>query len=365
MKEVKDIHCSGLNRPMTCIGSLFFDLPRQPTNAAAEEGTAAGEYLQHILEGTPVGTHAKNKVAYNDDMKFYIPIIADRIIQEANGPVLCETKIDWQTRSGLWIKGKYDASFTVADDLYIDDLKYGWTLVDPFENWQLIGYAIGEIMRRGQPFRNIVMRIHQPRPHHEDGPMRSWTINYEQLIEYKEKIEELAQKVVDKNISLVTSSSCKYCPAAAAACPAFNKSFYVGVDYVMDHFTQDNIDEREIGHQLSLLQRITEVLKIKSDSLSQLAIDRLSAGKLIPNYIMEKSYSNRSWKEGVSPEVIEALTGIKVTEQIMLSPAKAEKIGVSKELTKSFTEVKFLGQKLKKCDTTKLGNKIFNKGENL
>ena len=68
------IRCSNLARPMTCAGSLFFtDLPPEEQNEAAREGTAAGEYLQHLIEGNRnIPTHAKNGVMFTDEMKFFI-----------------------------------------------------------------------------------------------------------------------------------------------------------------------------------------------------------------------------------------------------------------------------------------------------
>ena len=361
MKQITDIHCSSLARPMTCMGSLFFDLPRQPTNAAAEEGTAAGEYLQHLLEDTVAPTTAKNGVFFDNDMKFYAESIAKEIFNKKPNTILCEQKIDWQTRSGIWIKGKYDSSFVSEGDLYIDDLKYGWNIVDVHQNWQLIGYAIGEILRRNEYFKTIIMRIHQPRPHHEAGSTREWKISYEELIDYKEQIEKRCEQISSGMSELVTSPKCKYCAAAPSACTAFNRSFYSSVDYVLHHIFQDDINEKEVAFQLDLLSRVNDVLKIKTDSLHQLAIDRIKQGKVIPDYAFENSYGNREWKIEVSPEVMEMLTGIKVTEQTMLSPAKCEKLGISKDLIASFTNRQFRGQKLKYSNHNKLGVKIFGK----
>lgn len=366
MKQVTVIRCSGLSRPMTCAGSLFFEnLPEQETNVAASEGTAAGEYLEHLLVGDdePIPTHAKNGVAFDADMKFYAGQVAEEIKSKAWSRVLCEQSIDWQTRSGIWIKGQYDASYVHDGKLYIDDLKYGWVHVEVKENWQLLGYAIGEVIRRGEAFERIVLRIHQPRPHHEDGPTREWEITYDQLLTYKEQIETRMDQIAGGFAELVTSKKCKYCPAAPSACTAFNRSVFHGIDYTLSHFQQDNIDDKEISFQLDLLDRVTEVLKIKTDSIKQLAVSRMKGGAIIPGYMCEESYGDRKWKKEISPAVIETITGIKIVETIMLSPAKAEKLGVSKELVKGFVDRHFLGQKLVKKDANKLGDMIFGKKE--
>jgi hypothetical protein len=351
---------------MTCAGSLFFeDLPKQDTNPAAEEGIAAGEYLEHLLLGTqPTPTQARNGIDFNDDMKFYTTEIAEKIKSEAKSQILCEQKIDWQTRSGIWIKGKYDASF-IDDEgiLNIADLKYGWNIVEVKENWQLLGYVIGEILRRGEAFTKVRLWIYQPRPHHEDGTVRKWEVSYEEVLEYKERIEARLDKIAAGHGELVTSAKCKYCPATASACPAFSRAVYNGIDHVLTQFLQDDIDDQEVSFQLDLLTRVNDVLKIKTDSLKQLAVDRIKNGKVIPGYVTEENYGDRKWKKDVSPLSIEVLTGFKIVESVMLSPAKAEKVGVPKDLVKSLVERYFLGQKLVKKDATKIGDKIFGKRE--
>lgn len=356
MNQVTVVRCSGLARPMSCAGSLALVSPYIEAGPAAAEGTAFGEFVQYWLEKRPVTDKASNGVPFDEDMKFHAASIIPLIGEDAK----CETRIDWQTRSGIWIKGSYDISFVRNNKLYIDDCKYGWNIVDVKENWQLLGYAIGEMLRLQPSVQSVVMRIHQPRPHHEDGPTREWEISLTELWQYRERIEERMAQIASGFTELATGKQCKYCPHASASCTAFNRAFYAGVDHVMNHHQQDNVNDKEIAHQLDLIARIQEIVKIKSDSLNQLAIDRVKNGAVIPNYMTEASYGDRKWKKCVSPLVIETLTGKKITETVMLSPAKAEKLGVPKDLVKTFVDRHFVGMKLVRKDANELGNKIFN-----
>lgn len=357
-----EIHCSSLARPMVCAGFLSFkDLPKSPTNAAAEEGTAAGELLERLLLNKDVPKQAKNGIYFDDDMRFYTRPVVEEINGNRQSEVLCEQPIDWKTRSGVWIKGKYDVSFVRDGKLFIDDLKYGWGIVEVRENWQLIGYAIGEVIRRGIAFDRIVLRIHQPRPHHEDGSTRVWELTYPELLGYKERIEQRMEMIVAGEKTLTTSDKCKYCPAAGEACPAFNRLFYRALE-VATEFTQDQIDETELARQLDHVNRAVEVIKIKSDSLNELAVSRIKGGKIIPGYLTESRYGDRKWKNGISPDIIKTLTGKDVIEQTMLSPAKCEKIGISKDFINSLVDRHFLGQKLVRKDHGSIGDKIFGKG---
>lgn len=360
---IAEIRCSALARPMVCAGfTAFENLPVQPTNPAAEEGTAAGELLERMLLNKDIPAQARNGVYFDDDMAFYTKPIAEEIKSNVQGPILCEQRIDWQTRSGIRIKGSYDISFVREGKLYIDDLKYGWGLVEVQENWQLLGYAIGEVIRRGVAFEKIVLRIHQPRPHHEDGSTRVWELTYGELLGYKERIDQRMEAIVSGDKTLTTGKQCKYCPATAEACPAFNRLFYRALE-VSYEFTQDQINEDELARQLDHVNRASEIIKIKKDSLEELAINRLKGGKIIPGYLTEPRYGDRQWKPGVvTPEVIKTLTGKNIVEEVMLSPAKAEKLGIPKDFINKLVDRRFLGNKLTRKDHTAIGNKIFGGG---
>lgn len=363
---IKEIRCSGLARPMTCAGSLFFtDLPEQEEIEAAKEGTAFGELVAHKIRGSAFGVQASNGVQFDNDMHFYCDPIVENVMARAKGSeVRCEQSIDWQTQSGIWIKGTYDMGYVTVEDgkkvLNIDDNKYGWRLVEVKDNWQLLGYAIGEALRLREVFSSIRLRILQPRPHHEDGVYREWILTYDELITYKEKIESRCWDIVRGERSLVTNNSCRYCPAAAEHCPAIGKAFFRSVE-VVHEFVQDRINNDELSFQLDLAMRIAEIAKTKHDSLKALAVDRLKKGQIIPNYVMEENYGDRKWKSTVTPDLIEMMTGKKIVEQVMLSPAKAEKAGVPKEVVNSLVDRHYLGAKPVRKDHSKLGDKIFGK----
>ena len=353
------IRCSGLHRPMKCAGYAFLELPKSPSNPAAEEGTAAGEYLEKLLTGAPMGPCSSKGFFINDDIKFYIDPIFEDIKQRAASEVFCEQKINWVTVSGIWIKGQPDIAFVDHQGrLCVEDLKYGWGIVEVEENWQLLGYAIGEVLRRGQAFNEISLKIHQPRPHHKDGSTREWVLQYSDLLAYKQQIEDRMMELANGRREFQTGPHCKYCRGAAEACTAFNKLFYDSIE-VSTEFNQDNIDNDELSRQLGHIERAAEVLKIKKDSLMELATIRIKDGGLVPGYVHTTRYGNRAWKPGISPDTVEMITGHKATETNFMSPAKIQKLGVHRDIINTLAEKKFLGYKLEKKDTTKLGNEIF------
>lgn len=344
---------------MVCAGYMHLELNETEAGDPAKEGTACGEVLQAMLEKRPIPSVASNGIYIDEDMKFYSARIAEDIFSRAGTNVLCETRIDWQTTSGIWIRGQYDAAFIDSQGrLCIEDLKYGWGIVEVKENWQLISYAIGEVIRQQRVFEHIVLRIHQPRPHHEDGYSREWILTYAELIAYKDKIEARMMDLANGLKTLTTSKNCKYCPGAQEACPAFSRLFYRALE-VTTEFAQDSLTDEEIAKQLDQVKRAVEVIKIKEDSLVELGNSRIKKGRIIPGYIQVEKYGHRNWKTGLGAEAIKVMTGKDIMEKQMMSPAKAEKLGISKELIKQLTESKLTGVKLEKKDASDIGNKIF------
>lgn len=354
-----EIRCSKLARYMVCAGYMHLQVDEPEAGDPAKEGTACGEYLQHLLENRPIPMQASNGWYFDDDMKFYSTAIAEDIFARTTTGVLCEKRIDWQTRSGIWIRGQYDASYVDNQGrLCIDDLKYGWGIVEVKENWQTLGYAIGEVIRRGQAFEYIVIRILQPRPHHEDGYYREWVLTYSQLLEYKERIEARCMELANGRSDFQTSDKCKYCKGAAEACPAFSRLYYRALE-ISTEFVQDSLSNEEVAQQLDQIKRASEVLKIKLDSLEQLGADRIKKGQIIPGYIQSNRYSQREWKQGVTAASLFAFTGKVVEEKSLMSPAKAEKLGISKKLVEQLSSSRLTGVKLEKKNGSDVGNKIF------
>lgn len=363
---ITQIRCSKLHRPMTCPGYVFMDLPKQETGPAAMEGTAFGELCEQMIKQktiTPqVGSNASNGIFWDADAWFYAKQCVSEVTSCATSEISTEYRIDWMTESGIEITGTLDVCYTMGDVLCVDDFKYGWKIVEAKENWQLLGYVIGlwlKAKQNGTNFEKFRVRIIQPRPHHEDGWVREWWLTPGDVLIYKREIEDRMMQISKGVKQLNTGPQCKYCEAAAESCPAMNRAFYAAVDYTMDTFEQDTLSEEDIAAQVKLIKRIEDIVKIKSDSLTELARQRINQGKLIPGYVIEQSYGHRQWQNWVTPEALEAMTGknLRVTE--MLSPAKAEKLGIPRSVVTQLTSKPFSGNKLVAKDGTDVGNKIF------
>ena len=203
---VTEIRCSSLHRPMHCLDYLSLEnLVKEEAGQPAKDGTAIGELLSEMIrqrtDSPKIGTTASNGTFLDQDMWFYARDTYNTILQRAQGNLIeTEERIDWMTPAGIKIRGQFDISFVVGNTLYVEDLKYGYGIVEVKDNWQLIGYAIGQCQRLqnmvGWLPQYISFTIHQPRPYHEEGRVRTHVITWDELIKYYNQICNRMQEYV-------------------------------------------------------------------------------------------------------------------------------------------------------------------------
>lgn len=355
--QVTKVSASKLARVMTCKGSLHFEnLPTPEENELAKQGTAFSELMEKTILGVDPGEYATNGVIYDEEMHYHKTWLMDYVRGTYGEGVKTEEWATWITQSGIKIPGKYDLCSWVGEDLYIGDFKYGYGIVEPENNWQLIAYAIGEVIQSGKAPEIVYMTIIQPRAHHHDGSIRTWSISYTELLEYMNQIQDRFNELAAGENKLETGKHCKYCPGAAH-CPAMNEYFHQAYEVVHD-FVQDNMDGDSLSKQLDMVDRFSDMLKTRKSSLELLAKSRISEGQDVPNYTVKPKSGHRKWNMGVNPDVIKTITGVDVMESKLMSPAAAERRGLKKDFLDNFTSKPQLAPSLQRSKKD-AGNKIF------
>lgn len=357
---VTEVRCSSLHRFVNCIGhanieNVLIEEAGQP----AKDGTAVGELLSEMIRQKTikpmVAKVATNGVFFDDEMYFHAQQTYQDILADANdAEISTEERIDWKLGDFL-IRGQYDIAYMTAKTLNIDDLKYGFGIVEVKNNWQLIGYAIGQMFKlhkAGYHIDRIRFTIRQPRAFHEDGPIRHWEITKAELMQFHDYIAAKAAMYLSGDKTLQTSESCKYCNAAAN-CPALQRSFNKAVDITLADWDDKALTNEDIASLMKTIERVDEIIKIKKDSIKALAVNRIQNNQVIPGYSMQQKFGDRKWKDGVTAESIKILTGVDVESTKIMSPAQAEKAGLSKKFTASLTMKPMIGTELVKKDITK------------
>lgn len=364
MRDFLSLRSSQLSRFMHCSG--YVDLPQESTSSkAAEEGTAWHWVIEQYLAGKTVNLHtvAPNGVAVDEDMLHYTA----QVIKELSGKkIFSEYPITYRPNDkfNCEITGTCDSWWQEGDTLYVNDYKYGFNLVEVENNWQLLSYAFGVMTSHpdSSNIKTIVLSIMQPRPHHEDGWYRSVELSVETLFSYYQHLGAKVEEYFTNGGVLQTGKHCKYCTGVAQTCTAFNKSFNAALEFTEHSIEVDKLANDELDKYLIVTERAQEILKIKKEALEFTVKSKLNNGEKIGDWRNVESFGHRKWNAVFKVEDVELLSGIKLTESTIISPAQAEKRGLDKDLTKLFTVSESRGFKLenKKVNNKKL-SEVFNK----
>jgi len=103
-------------------------------------------------------------------------------------------------------------------NLYIWDYKFGYSIIEVFENWQLINYAAGileelDINGLGDQEITVHLRVVQPRAFHRDGTIREWIVKASELRPYINILHINAHKALGPDAICCSGPHCKDCSA--------------------------------------------------------------------------------------------------------------------------------------------------------
>lgn len=305
---------SSMDRTVACSAwiGLSQGLPPEPETEEAMEGNAADwvakQWAQGIEwhHGAPIPLPGDFKVDYDmiHGAKMWTKTLGYGAVSGV--PVICERihPTDCWGEPDGW---RWDA---IEGVLRLPDYKYGFEIVDVFENWQLIPYAVGLIDTLGLKDTEVTIEfiIVQPRAHHLDGPVRRWKVRADKIRHLVTKAHHAAIRAVPPpNLEIapplaVTGPHCVHCPARLHC-----KSFQMGISTVLSttrSATRVAMDHIAVGTQLALVQDAIKMLKAQETALEAQAESYIRSGKHVPNFVMEPGTSRLGWLPNVTAEEI-------------------------------------------------------------
>jgi hypothetical protein len=356
------ITADDLPRLMLCNGSRLMppSFPATSTDTTARDEGIAAHYMasaifnqQYTLEEA-IDRKAPNGVYMTAEMAEHV---GEYLSALDCGEMEVETSFGGQ---GWQINGRCDHRKVVdfgTMTLTIDDLKYGWRPVDPEMNWMLIAHAIGTCIGLQIAPDVIVLRIHQPRPHHPDGKLREWRITYPELMELYAQINATLSNLSDE---LRTGPvQCPKCPALAT-CPAARKAGFNAIDAI-DMMFDDDVSNELLSYELTTIEYASGVLETRLKALRELALHRVKQGQVVPEYAAETQYANTRWKSGLTAPILSVMTGKDLSTNATVTPAEAKRRGVPEDVVKSLTERPQTGLKLVKVNAHKRAERLLGK----
>lgn len=104
--------------------------------------------------------------------------------------------------------------------LHVSDLKFGAGVpVEVANNPQLMFYGLGALLSTGYPAETVELVIVQPRCPHPDGPVRRWSIDAVDLVDFAADLVKYAKATEAPDAPLTPGDWCRWCPAAGI-CPS-------------------------------------------------------------------------------------------------------------------------------------------------
>lgn len=346
---------------MSCNGNVLLT-KNQPFNkdkSYAEDGDAVHWMIEQVFSGQNsaehyIGKQAPNGVFITAEMVEH----AHKYLHDITGKGFIEHETNIKTEK--WeVRGRVDHieyRTDLHDTLIVRDYKNGWGIVEPKQNWTLISHAISFVMQNMICPDEISFMIYQPKASHPEGPVRTWTIGYAELLEL---YNQLNQAMSNPSNQLATGEHCHRCPSMAN-CPANRIALCNAVDIAEEAFNAD-VNNDELKYILDNIKRASDIISQSEQAYKDLAMHRLKQGERIPFYNLDKSYGHTTWNKGVTPEFIEMLSGINCTESKLVTPAAAKRLGVSEDIVKSITERPQNSFKLVRVDKSEKAEKLFGK----
>lgn len=303
---------SGGAQLIHCAGSVLMQaqFPDTGDSVASAEGTAAHEWgAEHLAEDGKrplVGAVASNGVTVTYGMaegaRVWINAVEDILATAGTAAVVnVERTVQIPSVHDLCF-GTPDTDIWVAwsKTLHVVDFKYGWGLVEAFENIQCVEYAEGrvvELMAVDPTLQReditVVITIVQPRAYHVLGATRSWTCKATDLTPIIARLAAQAVRSLEADPECVTGPGCTHC-TGRHACLAFQAKGYAAAEYV-NRATATTLSGPALALELRTLEDGLAAIKARLSGLEEQAFHELRHGGNLPGYGIEHGRGGFDW----------------------------------------------------------------------
>lgn len=344
---------SSAHRWMECPGSvrLSEEVPDRPTSEYAIEGSAAHELAEKCLvSGKHPDSFVDGEIVVEDDGQEHVVPVTEEMaravsvytehveerLAEGHDTFFVEMRVSldrldppapmFGTADAVW----WDDETRTLDMV---DYKHGrGVVVEVEENPQLMYYALGAVLELGVKPDTLRTTIVQPRADHEDGPVRSWTFGWDELVAFKEKLMAAAEATTAPDAPVgPVGSHCRFCPAKAI-CPAQHDNALVVAQDSFEVMEEDGPpppDTLTRDQHLQILQ-VGPILEDFIREVRQHVKERMERGEEFPEYKLVQKRARRYWKDEDEARAWMEEQGIDPDRKKTRSPYQAEQ--AAKEL---------------------------------
>lgn len=335
---------------IACHGAAYMrSLYPEESGVAAEEGTAGHWVAACLLTGQPVavGYVAPNGIAVTDAMVRGATLYYNEV-KSWQLPVYVETLIDCPDIHPEC--GGTPDVFAIDWDqqhIYLADYKFGFQVVDVYQNWQLLCYLSGirtlMFKRTGlHPITSmwtVTFVVIQPRAGHPEGQVRYWTVTMQWLTSMFDRLQLAARFAMMPEPSVKTGSQCRYC-TARHACEANQLSAHVAVE-MSGMSTAHELTTPQASRELFQLEEASKIIESRISGLTaQIEHALLHKGESATMHTIGRSRSREVWRAGTEEEVIAIgkMSHVDLAKpRQAVTPAEARRQGVNEDLIKRYS----------------------------
>jgi hypothetical protein len=307
--------------PKGCTGWVAMNKTHGSTEQsdAAAEGEAAHEIGEQLIKDATIGKTAKhnvgdwegitstNGVVFTAEMFQGAELYSNHVIKtmrevsvfgknvHVEEPVKCLSIHELSKGTpDVWL-------FSPASMvLHIWDFKFGYGVVEAFENWQAVNYLSGilDLLKvDGYLDQHIEVKVHivQPRAYHEDGPIRTWSVVASELRGMFNQLRDSAAVALGDNATFNTGTHCKNCPGRHT-CPAASKAS-VDLYEAATSAKPSQLDAHNMGLQLSIVERAHEHLTALRASYKEQIGHMLKSGESVSGWGVRERPCNLEWSK--------------------------------------------------------------------
>lgn len=368
---------SAASRWLECPGSVIMSeqFPDEE-GEAARAGTAShwSAYLALTNGGyhPPVGTPAPNGVIIDMEMNDAASVYVMAVKSHINTSLVnVEKQMMIPTIHPTECGGTPDCWYynPRERELHVWDFKYGFILVEPWENMQAICYTAGALdytcRQLQKPYgvfdqeTTVVIHIVQPRPFHVAGPVREWRVKACDLRGYFNRLQQSATEALAPNPKCNSGNWCKFCEARHA-CPAAQKAALAAIEYT-EFAATCVLSPEALAIELRTMERAADAIKFRLTGLQEQTIALLKAGQMVPGYGLQMGYGRKSWIKPVKEVLaLGQIMGIDLAKpQDVITPVQAKKAGIPFELIDAYSQTGEKGVELVHNNKT-LASMAFN-----
>jgi hypothetical protein len=253
-------------------------------------------------------------------------------------------------------------------ELLIWDFKFGFEMVEAFENWQLINYAAGILDQLDLPAPGLAdqeitvrMRVVQPRAFHRLGPVRGWVVKASTLRGYFNVLAGNAAKALGPDPGFRTGPHCKHCPGRHA-CPA---ALQAGLQLfeAATAAVPIQLEPAALGLQLRLIERARKQLEYLETGYHEQITLLAKSGQDVPGWAIQPKCGRERWTLPAGDVLrLGEMFGVDLAKAAEpVTPNQARKLGIDEHVIKPYCEIPRTGVKIVPDDSNK-AKQVFTNG---